>query len=72
MCNLITILQDVRLTEGVAQLKADGWARVAEFMGDGLSSTQCSYRWNEYLEPWQQGLKRGDWQSDEVPHPYCY
>ena len=49
--------------------KVDGWARVAEFMGDGLNLTQCKVRWSNYVEPRQRGLKIGNWQSDEVPHP---
>ena len=65
-------MQDARLIEGVAKYKAQGWARVAEFMGDGLTAQQCMNKWNHYLEPLQRGLKTGDWQPDEVPHPYCY
>ena len=72
MYNLITLLQDARLTEGVAQHKAQGWARVAEFMGDGLTVAQCNNRWSNYLEPKQRGLRIGNWQPDEVPHPCCY
>ena len=71
---MFTLLQDERLTEGVAQHRADGWARVAEFMGDGLSAKQCYDRWSNHLEPLKNGLNhRTNWQSDEVPHPYyCY
>ena len=69
MCNLITLLQDALLIEGVAQHKTQGWERVTEFMGNGLSLQQCSNRWR-HLEPRQRGLKRGNWQPDEVPHPY--
>ena len=57
MRNLITLLQDARLTEGVAQHKAQGWARVARFVGDGRSAQHCSNRWNIYLKHWQKGLK---------------
>ena len=70
---MITILQDARLTKGVAQHKTQGWARVAEFMGDGLSAQQCSNRWNIYLKHRQKGLSSGNWQANEVvPHPHCY
>ena len=41
-CNWITLLQDARLTEGVRRYKEESWARVAEFMGDGLSELQCN------------------------------
>ena len=72
MCNLITLLQDARLIEGVAQHRSQGWARVTEFMGNGLSLQQCYNRWR-HLEPRQRGLRIGNWQPDEVPHPYyCY
>ena len=67
---MITVLQDARLTEVVAQHKAQGWERMAEFMGDGLRAEQCRHRWDDYLEPRQRGLKRGNWQPDEVLHPY--
>ena len=67
---MITVLQDARLTEVVAQHKAQGWERMAEFMGDGLRADQCRHRWDDYLEPRQKGLKRGNWQPDEVLHPY--
>ena len=50
----------------MAQHKADGWARVAEFMGDGLSAQQCQHRWSNHLGPLQRGLKSGNWQPDEV------
>ena len=54
------------------QHKADGWARVAKFMGDGLSARQCYDRWNNHLEPLKKGLNRRNyWQPHEVPHPYC-
>ena len=66
------VLQDARLIEGVAKYKADGWAKVAEYMGDGLSTGRCCSRWCNYLEPIQMGLKSGNWQPDEVPHPYYY
>ncbi len=71
---MITILQDARLTKGVAQHKTQGWARVAEFMGDGLSTRQCMNRWHRYLELQQQptriALQVGAWQPDEVPPPH--
>ena len=67
--NLFTLLQDLRLTEGVEQHKAESWAEVAEFMGDGLSAEHCKGRWNHYLETRQRGLSNGNWQPDEVPHP---
>ena len=63
---MITLLQDARLTEGVAQHKEDGWARVAKFMGDGLSAQQCRNRWNMYLKYLQLGLNSGNWQPDEA------
>ena len=68
----VTLLQDVRLTEGVVKHKAQGWARVAEFMGHGLSAEQCMNRWNISLRHLQKGLNTGNWQSDDVPHPYFY
>ena len=64
------VQQDARLIEGVAQYKADGWARVAEFMGDGQSAQQCCGRWNMYLKAHKKGLKTGDWQPHEVPYSY--
>ena len=69
MRNLITWLQDARLTDGVALHKEHGWARVAQFMGDGLSAQHCKNRWNIYLKHWQKGLKSANWQPNEVPHP---
>ena len=66
---ILCVLQDARLTEGVAKHKEQSWARVAEFVGDGLTADQCQSRWNSYLGPLQRGLKRGNWQPDEVPIP---
>ena len=62
----------MRLAEAVAQHRAQGWARVAEFMGDGLTVAQCNNRWSNYLEPKQRGLRIGNWQPDEVPHSYYW
>ena len=70
ICNWITLLQDARLTEGVRRYKEESWARVVEFMGDGLTARQCYDRWSKYLKPLQIGLTRRNWQPDEVPHPY--
>jgi len=60
------MVQDARLTEGV-KLHGTVWAKVAEHVGVGVIGQQCSNRWNRYLKPLQQGLKKGgDWTEAEV------
>ena len=58
LTDMLCLLQDALLTEGVARYKEQGWARVAEFMGDGLSELQCQHRWVIHVEPrWQMSSR---------------
>ena len=61
-------MKDARLTKAV-QLHGNVWAKVAEYVGGGVTFNQCEGRWNRQLKPLQQGLKKGeDWTEAEV----CY
>lgn len=65
--NLRILYQDERLKEGVAKHKVEGWAKVAEYVGDGVTAFQCKYRWNTYHGAMQYGnVKRGPWDQEEV------
>lgn len=63
----LMLYQDERLKEGAAKYKADGWAKVAEYVGGGVTTIQCENRWSTCLGVMQHGnVKRGAWDQDEV------
>lgn len=58
---------DDALLMAVAEHKSEGWEVVAGVMDRGLSGSQCYQRWQGYLLPQQQGLrKKSDFSAVEV------
>jgi len=43
-------LQDKRLREAVRLHKAEGWKKVAEVVGDGMTTLRCKSRWLDVLQ----------------------
>lgn len=51
----------------MAKFKPQGWAKVAEHVGNGVSIPQCANRWHGYLgKVNQEGTKVGSFSRDEV------
>lgn len=71
------VKQDERLREGVALHRAEGWQRVAEFVGDGKSRAQCQVRWSVYGSRGDDSMGKGvPWSEADVSaltvNLFCY
>jgi hypothetical protein len=50
----------------VALYKAQGWQRVAEHVGGGVTGLQCMNRWSGQVKHQVEGLAKRDWTEEEV------
>jgi hypothetical protein len=56
--NFWPVIEDNRLFAGIHRFGLRSWGQVAEFVGNGRSSAQCSQRWSRNLNP---QLKKTEW-----------
>jgi hypothetical protein len=58
-------LKDDRLKDAFKYHPKD-WVKAAQLVGCGVKKDQCRNRWNLYVDPASNQLKRGIWSEDEV------
>jgi len=57
-----TEAEDARLIAAIFSMGAKDWRRIAEFVGNGRSSSQCNQRWCRALDP---SILHNPWTQDE-------
>jgi hypothetical protein len=54
--------EDLRLLAGILKFGTDNWPKVAEFVGNGRTRSQCYQRWTRGLDP---RIDQGVWTSQQ-------
>ncbi|EAY19945.1 Myb-like DNA-binding domain containing protein [Trichomonas vaginalis G3] len=55
-------IEDNRLLFAIHKFGLNNWQKIAEFVGNNRSKTQCSQRWFRVLDP---RIKKGPWTEEE-------
>jgi hypothetical protein len=61
-CRLWNHEDDVRLLAGLRRFGIGDWKRIAEFVGNDKTSSQCSQRWSRALNP---SLSKEQWTEEQ-------
>jgi hypothetical protein len=61
-CRLWSTSDDARLLAGLMRYGPRDWKRIAEFVGNGKTGSQCSQRWSRALNP---ELSKEQWTEEE-------